>query len=256
MNPFLREKIEVMVGPIQNITVLAEQGWTSEVCQIETEAGIYLMKSSYKEKYREWLKQEANVLEKLHNQNQIPVPAYYGFIEEQDGAHLIMSFEQGVTLRVALKQAETRAEQKALIKSFGHFLQQLHETKIIQTLDRHENWLEEQLAKAEGYVKRGQTDGSVELLEKLKNSKPFPVKQTIIHGDCTIDNVLVKDGEVKLFIDVAGMTVGDPRYDESLAIRKFVNDKEDMDAFYEGYTRYRVSKEELQYFDEGLYEFF
>ena len=78
----------------------------------------------------------------------------------------------------------------------------------------------------------------------------------MIHGDCTTDNVFVMDGEIKLFIDVAGMTIGDPRYDVSLAIRKFVDNPELLNAFYEGYTRYRVSKDEFQYFDEGLYEFF
>ncbi len=66
----------------------------------------------------------------------------------------------------------------------------------------------------------------------------------------------MKNGEVCLFIDVAGMTVGDPRYDESLAIRNFVNSEEDKRAFYEGYKRYKLSKEEFKYFNEGLYEFF
>jgi aminoglycoside phosphotransferase (APT) family kinase protein len=82
------------------------------------------------------------------------------------------------------------------------------------------------------------------------------VQQTIIHGDCTTDNVLVFDGKVELFIDVSGMTVGDPRYDESLAIRRFLNNEEYINAFYQGYQRYRVSKNEFCYFDQGLYEFF
>ncbi|EIM06311.1 hypothetical protein A1A1_12132 [Planococcus antarcticus DSM 14505] len=37
----------------------------------------------------------------------------------------------------------------------------------------------------------------------------------MIHGDFTTDNAFVKDVEVKLFIDVDGMSIGDPRYDVS-----------------------------------------
>ena len=76
----------------------------------------------------------------------------------------------------------------------------------------------------------------------------------MIHGDCNPDNELVVDGEVNCFIDVSGMTVGDPRYDESLAIGKFTG--EERDAFYEGYKRYRVSDEEFTYFYHGMYELF
>ncbi|WP_342744280.1 phosphotransferase [Alkalihalobacterium alkalicellulosilyticum] len=105
-------------------------------------------------------------------------------------------------------------------------------------------------------MKHGQSEGSIQLLEKLKANKPLPVEQAVIHGDCTTDNVLMVNGEACLFIDVAGMTIGDPRYDECLAIRSFVKDEEYKNAFYEGYKRYEVSIEEFKYFDEGLYEFF
>lgn len=167
-----------------------------------------------------------------------------------------MSFENGITLTTALKNAETTSEKKVLIKSFGHFLNQLHTTKIIESLNHKNNWLDQQLVKATSYVDIGETDGSLELLEKIQSNKPIPVQQTMIHGDCTTDNVLVVDGEVRLFIDVSGMTVGDPRYDESLAIRSFITNEEYIKAFYEGYKRNTISKGEFEYFDEGLYEFF
>lgn len=105
-------------------------------------------------------------------------------------------------------------------------------------------------------MEMGEADGNAKLLNKLKSTKPLPVNQTIIHGDCTADNVLVVDGKVQMFIDVAGMTIGDPRYDESLAIGRFIDNEGLIKSFYEGYTRYNVSKEEYTYFDEGLYEFF
>ncbi|GGA71684.1 phosphotransferase [Ornithinibacillus halotolerans] len=128
--------------------------------------------------------------------------------------------------------------------------------ELVECLNHHENWLELQLIKAEKYLKLGQAEGSAYLLDKLNSNMPAPVMQTNIHGDCTTDNVLVVDGKVQTFIDVAGMTIGDPRYDESLAISRFLENEEYVEAFYEGYTRYRVTKEEYTYFDEGLYEFF
>lgn len=256
MNPQLRKKVEEKVGEIKEINVLDEQGCTSEVRQIHTDSGTFLLKSSFKKKYREWLKAEALVLEKLNDTNLIQVPNYYGFIEEHDSSHIIMSFIKGMTLTAALKKAKNPLEKTTLIRSFGHFLHQLHETKPVNGFNDKSDWLEEQLVRAESYVNNGQTEGSLQLLETLKSNKPQPVKQTIIHGDCTTDNVLVVNGEVRYFIDLSGMTVGDPRYDESLAIGSLDNMDEYIEAFYEGYKRFKVSKEELQYFNAGLYEFF
>ena len=67
----LREKAQEIVGEINKVLVLAEQGCTSEVRQLVTDQGSYILKSSFKKKYRDWLKSEANVLESLNNQNLI-----------------------------------------------------------------------------------------------------------------------------------------------------------------------------------------
>ena len=254
MNIVFMEELESIVGEIKSFIKLNEQGCTSEVHKIITENGCFLLKSSFKEKYKEWLKNEASMLKQLHNNNQIPVPKYYGFIESE-GAHLIMSFEEGITLTAAINQATSITEKRSLIMSFGQFLHQFHEKESLLFLNLENDWLEGQLVKAQSYVESGQADGAFELLDQLKSNKPISVQQTMIHGDCTTDNVLVVDGKVKLFIDVSGMTVGDPRYDETLAIGEFVNKPECIHAFYEGYKRYKITMEEFQYF-EGLYEFF
>ncbi|MEH7333597.1 aminoglycoside phosphotransferase family protein [Neobacillus drentensis] len=252
----IQNEIEKIIGEIHSFDLLEEQGCTSEVRRLVTINGCYLLKSAYNERYRTWLKAEAQVLERLTHEREIPVPAYYGYIEKMDSSHLIMSFEEGITLTAALESGLSNSDKKALVKSFGQFLHHFHEMRPIEALQRENDWLEEQFLKAQNYIENGQTEGSLELLNKLKSQKPLPVQQTIIHGDCTTDNVLVIDGKVELFIDVSGMTVGDPRYDESLAISPFVDNPEYLHAFYEGYTRYKVSKEEFLYFNEGLYEFF
>lgn len=256
MNQFLRRMIEELIGEIQSDDLLSEQGWTSQVRRLVSANGIYLLKSSFEERYRDWLKTEAQVLEKLSSESEIPVAKYFGFFQQENSSHLIMSFEEGVTLTAALRNASSESERKSLLTSFGHFLQQFHEMIPNEKLVHNHDWLEEQLVRAQNYVNKGQAEGSQSLLNSLIKNKPSQVKQSMIHGDCTTDNVLVVKGKVCLFIDVAGMTVGDPRYDESLAIRKIIDNPEYLEAFYEGYTRYRVSKEEFHYFEDGLYAFF
>lgn len=256
MQAELMAKVEGIIGKILSVDVLEDQGCTSEVRRLFTEDTTYLLKSSYKEKYREWVREEANKLECLNRHPEVPVPTYCGLIDEEDSTHLVMSFERGITLTSALKYASSQAERSDLIQSFGKFLQQFHERLPVSSIDHKRDWLQEQLLKAKDYVLNNQTDGTLELLDELTSNKPKSIKQTMIHGDCTTDNVLVQDGEVQLFIDIGGMSVGDPRYDEALAIRKFINSPEDMDAFYRGYTRYKVSRSEYAYFEEGLYEFF
>lgn len=257
MNESLHEKLIQTIGPMREITLLEEQGWTSKVRRITTNERSFLLKSSYIERYRTWLKCEAKILRLLKQNDAIPVPEYFGFFEEEKNSHLLMSFEEGISLTKALKRAKSDSEEKALLQSFGLFLQQFHEHDSLLTFEPNGDWLDKQLTRAQEDFEKGQTDGNVslELLKELKNHRPKAVPKTMIHGDCTMDNVFVINDKVELFIDVGAMTVGDPRYDEALAIRKFKNRPEHLVAFYEGYKRYRVTPEELQYF-EGLYEFF
>lgn len=245
---------EDIIGEVIKIEKLPEQGCTSEVSRIVTEDGTYILKSAFKKKYREWLKVEAEVLGSLSFQRSIPVPRFYGFTEDEHTSHLLMSCEQGITLTAALRNAETVSERQRLIRSFGQFIMKLHDQEPGFKTDS--DWLETQLKRGRIYAESGQADGSLDLLKQLIANKPQPVKQTMIHGDCTTDNVLVIDGEVRMFIDVAGMTLGDPRYDEALAIRKFRHNPEWLTAFYEGYTRHKITDEEFSFFEEGLYEFF
>lgn len=105
---------------------------------------------------------------------------------------------------------------------------------------------------------RHRVDGTAELLEQLKSQKPADIGQTLIHGDCTIDNVLLQGGTVSGFIDWSGGAHGDPRYDVALAIRPqdgLFETEEDFAAFFGGYGDRIITDEEYDYFN-GLYEFF
>ncbi|WP_415812193.1 phosphotransferase [Mesobacillus thioparans] len=147
-----------LLGDAIEFVKLPEQGCTSEVRKVGTPDGIYIMKSATKFKYREWLKSEAEVLQALSCQNSIPVPKYFDFIEEEDASHLLMSFEDGITLTAAIKNAGTMKEKQRLVRSFGQFINLLHEQEAV--LESETDWLKTQLARARVYAESGQADGA------------------------------------------------------------------------------------------------
>ncbi|SHR51791.1 Aminoglycoside phosphotransferase [Mycobacteroides abscessus subsp. abscessus] len=57
------------------------------------------------------------------------------------------------------------------------------------------------LYQAEYNFNNHEVDGTKELLERLKVEKPEEYKQTLIHGDFTIDNVIVSNGIIIGVID-------------------------------------------------------
>ncbi|MGG4547692.1 aminoglycoside phosphotransferase family protein [Rossellomorea marisflavi] len=245
------EKIERLAGQIRQHKLLEEQGCTSEVSRIETGEGTFILKKASHPRYRDWLKKEAQALQRV--QEHVAVPGFMGFWESARDSYLLMEYIEGISLTSALKEVDDGGERLVLIRSFGDFLHRFHERAPLVGGEKGD-WLERVWEEAEPYVRAGETDGDIALLEQLKEERPASVNPTMIHGDCNPDNVLVVDNEVNCFIDVSGMTVGDPLYDESLAIGKFKG--EERDAFYDGYKRYRVSDEEFTYFYHGMYELF
>ncbi|MGX8177149.1 phosphotransferase [Exiguobacterium artemiae] len=197
--------------------------------------------------------QEATVMQTFKSQH-IIIPTYIDYMEDEQQDYLLMSYIAGETLTTALANA-SELQRLELIRAFGRFLRQLH-TRETSSTHSSKDWLDKQLLQADHYIKQGWTSGSRELLNALSTKQPEPVPATRIHGDCTTDNLLVRDNAIVAFIDVAGMTVGDPRYDEALATRSFRTDIKMLDAFYSGYGFSPISEETFRYFDDGLYEFY
>ncbi|MED3979825.1 aminoglycoside phosphotransferase family protein [Priestia megaterium] len=95
------------------------------------------------------------------------------------------------------------------------------------------------------------------LLKQLQKQNMICKQEVLIHGDYTIDNVLVHDGQITAVIDWSGGTLGDARYDMALAVRfedGIFTGKESA-SFFKGYGK-GISQSEFCYFAEGLYEFF
>ena len=254
IHPAILEHFETILGKVDSFSFPKRQGVTSEVTFLQTENGLFVCKIAKKSPYNDWLLEEAKVMKHWNEETNLPIPTFYQFVEKNRESYLLMSLEEGIPLREALLKAESDEEKYALLESFGALLKQLHET-IPPTFTK-ESWLDEQLEKATYNLQNYEVDGDQPLLDKLKRHKPVPVKQTLIHGDCTIDNVLVSNGRVRTFIDLAGSTYGDPRYDISLATRSIINNEALLLAFYKGYEGVTITEEEFDYFDRGLYEFF
>lgn len=142
---------------------------------------------------------------------------------------------------------------------FGKLLADIHSTPCPKELISNKNWLEQMISQAHNNLMNNEVDGTKELLEQVIKHRPDHYKQTFIHGDFTIDNVLVSNGKITGVIDWGSGAYGDPRYDVSLAIRPkpnvFENEIEKQ-IFFEGYGENIIDDKIYDYFVNGLYEFF
>ncbi|WP_343223414.1 aminoglycoside phosphotransferase family protein [Paenibacillus solanacearum] len=253
------EPITDHVGTVKSIA-FPRQGHTSDVAIIVGTAGRYVIKRAKGEQYSGWLFQEADVLRALRAVS-LPVPDIYQLVKQPDDsqAWALLQFLEGETLREALQKERRSAKRQELIYKFGACLSAVHATPCPESLVGNSDWLDNRLKQAEYNLAHYEMDGTAELLQWLKTNKPLPQHYTFIHGDFTIDNVLVAEGNISGIIDWSGGAFGDPRYDLSLAIRPKPNafeNRMDIDAFFAGYGTQTLTEQEYIYFTNGLYAFF
>jgi aminoglycoside phosphotransferase (APT) family kinase protein len=237
------------------------QGYTSNVGIIENNQGYYALKRTKGEWYCSWLKREISVLSCLANETKLPVPKVKKFVEQKQKSECwaLIEFFEGATLRLTLSNEKNREKRQEMIFNYGKTLAQIHSTPCPKELIYQQPWLDQMLVQAEFNLNSFKVDGTKELLEKIKNNRPNNYKQALIHGDYTIDNVLVSNGEITGIIDWGGGAYGDPRYDVSLAIRPKPNmfqTEIDKQIFFEGYREMIIDNKVYDYFVNGLNEFF
>ena len=237
------------------------QGYTSDVGLIENNQGCYALKRTKGELFCSWLNREISVLNCLTNQTKLPVPKVKKFVEQENQRQswALLEFLEGETLRTALFTEKNNEKRQEMIFNFGAFLCQIHNTPCPKELIYEQKWIDQMLYQAEYHLENYKVDGNEKLLNIIKTNKPNDYKQTLIHGDFTIDNVLVSNGVITGVIDWGSGAYGDPRYDVSLAIRPKPNafEKEiDRVIFFEGYGEKIIDDNVYDYFVNGLYEFF
>ncbi|HEU5370314.1 MAG TPA: phosphotransferase [Ktedonobacterales bacterium] len=256
------EEVASALGAVQRLSY-PPQGETSAIAIVEGAGGAYAVKRSRGARFSAWLGREYRVLRALA-QTSLPTPQPQVFVQrEVDGepeTWLVMEYLPGEPLAAAVEKTADRAVREHLLRAFGHILASIHRAAIPAALHSEtQPWLDHMLERAEYALRHYPVDGDAALLEALKRQRPQPVPPVLIHGDFTVDNVLVLAGSVTGVIDWAGGGPGDPRYDLALAIRPqktgLFQTPQDRQAFFEGYGRADLSEPEYDYFVR-LYEFF
>lgn len=237
------------------------QGFTSDVGIIHNHQGSYVLKRTKGEWFCSLLKREVSVLNCMAKETKLLIPKVKLFVEQKQNSQCWALFEflQGDTIRLALKDEKNKETRQEIIFNFGKLLADIHSTPCPKELIHNKNWLEQMISQAHDHLMNNEVDGTKELLEKVMKHRPDHDKQTFIHGDFTIDNVLVSNGKITGVIDWGSGAYGDPRYDVSLAIRPkpnvFENEIEKQ-IFFEGYGENIIDDKIYNYFVNGLYEFF
>lgn len=249
--------IKNYIGEIREIQY-PMQGHTSEVMSLITRNGNFILKRTTHQLYNTWLKQEYEILTKLGNST-LPIPKAFLFVEEEAQCWLLMNQFHGIRLREYLLHEHDVNKRKKVITQFGFVLREIHTTLCPPSLSTNKPWLDLKLEEAEYNLENYSVDGTRELLHKLKSTVPKHIPNTLIHGDFTIDNVMIEGDNIIGVIDWGGAAFGDPRYDLALAIRPKPNAfKEEIDRewFFDAYGLGTISSEEFEYFENGLYQFF
>lgn len=199
-----------VVGSVAHVEAPG-QGATSDVVVITGDKGRFVVKRATKPPYTDRLRREHEVLRR--RAAALPLaPRPCAYAEEGGGAErwLLMEHKAGEPLRQVLRRVKTAKERQGLLSQFGRALSLIHQ------------------------------DGDAVLLERLSATRPRPVPACFIHGDYTLDNVLVENGRVTAVVDWCRGGQGDPRYDLALATRpkpEAFRDAGDLEAFYAGRVR-------------------
>lgn len=252
-------EIKEYLNKINSIS-FPRQGYTSDVGIIKSDNGFFALKRAKGELFCSMLKREVFILNCLANKTKLPIPRVKKYLENNNPVSwALIDFLEGETLRTALFHENKKEKRQEIIFNFGKILSQIHSTSCPAELINEQPWLDQMLYRAEFNLKNYKVDGTTELLERVKANKPKEYKQTLIHGDFTIDNVMVTNGVITGVIDWSTGAYGDPRYDVSLAIRPKPNafeNERDKQLFFEGYGGKIINNFDYDYFANGLYEFF
>jgi aminoglycoside phosphotransferase (APT) family kinase protein len=234
---------------------------TSQVMILHAQHGVFVAKRAAQPRYRIWLQREYGVLHALA-ETSLPVPRVHLCVPSAQAdreSWLLMSYLPGQPLRVALRNTSDPVARQNLIMAFGQLLHTVHNHPLPAALDQKQMpWLDRTLEQAAFALQHEEVDGTPELLAYVQQNRPSTAREALIHGDCTLDNVLVDTETISGLIDWAGGGRGDPRHDLALATQKereAFQSVSEYDAFYAGYAGERLTEAEQRYF-LALDEFF
>ncbi|MBU8687530.1 aminoglycoside phosphotransferase family protein [Priestia megaterium] len=244
-------------GKIEKVT-FPKQGCTSDVGILHTAKGRYVLKRAKGEKYRKWLYKEYYVLDHIQELEGFQSPKAYKFVQTAEQSWLLLEFFEGKTVREYLEKEGNEKKREYVVCEMGRLLARIHDAECPEPLVSKQPWIHRMLQEAQYNLTHYKVDGNQQLLKQLQDQHMICRKEVLIHGDYSIDNLLVHDGQIAAAIDWSGGVYGDPCYDVGLAVRFedgiFTGSKEREVLFK--VDGKQISQREFCYFAEGLYEFF
>lgn len=153
----------------------------------------------------------------------IPVPAVEGFVTTQDEAWLLMTAVPGQTAYQLLEaQPDTRI---GVVDALANFLRRLHAIPVSECpfnsdhayrLARARERIDAGLVEEDDFDDEREGWTAEQVWEAMQRLLPMPSDPVVTHGDFSLDNILMLDGEVVGCIDAGRVGIAD-RY-QDLAI--------------------------------------
>ncbi len=225
-----------MIGRIEE-AVLPKQGLSNLCWFLRSPQGAFVLKVAYGEYRGSELWAEHTALTDLVG-TEVPVPRPLIYARRGPISYHLRERTEGETARSALRQGD----RVTVLRGMGATLAAIHRQSLPSYTWRE--WLDTTLLRAEQNLRLGAVDPinfppgmpPEMVLDRLKETRPASGSVSLLHGDFSPKNLVVKAGRILSVIDWGRADFGDPYYDLAMAISYALNDRE-RDAFLSGYGR-------------------
>lgn len=247
-----------------------KQGLTADVAIVASGDKRFILKHST-DRFAQWLRTEFDVMLALER-TPVPTARVHRFVDVQGDSNedcwLLIDCIPGEQLAIRLSSPELpRDERYRLFRDCGAALATVHAVPPPPCLTNcSSNWLDALISSA-GKVQANrarmfdkdklETQARHEALLKIEQTRPPIERFTLIHGDCSVNNIIFDGTNVSL-IDWGCATIGDPRYDIAQVLwvdpdSATAEMSDDIEAFFEGYGADPVPIDIIRYYQE-LYD--
>jgi aminoglycoside 3'-phosphotransferase-2 len=199
---------------------------------------------------RDALEREAKVLEALAPTD-LGTPRVVTLHVAADKAWLVTTFLPGQPLWHVLRDSPSLPHRRERFEELGRFLARVHCTPVPAELERvaATPWLDAQRRRR---ARQAPVEPDAWLEERRASAHSAAPVRCLVHGDFTLDNVIVDEDGITGAIDWAAAGRGDPGYDIALALlpaRGVELSSTDVAAFLAGYGDSDLTKPLRDHFD-------
>lgn len=226
----------------------APPGETSFVQFVSGRESERVVKCSQGPVYDDLLAREYEVLRALADTD-LPVPRAFGLHREDGVAWLVTERMPGEPLWIRRRDQPDHPEHLSWMQQTGRLLAQIHCTPLPPAFPSGSAtpWREPDRRRR----KRAIADSRLEdvLSEALTRDDDEEPVRTLVHGDFTLDNVLV-DQQISAVIDWGAAGPGDPAFDIALALSTAPHIQltaDEIASFLQGYREGPLSPELARY---------